>query len=82
MTTNRQTAGSKRDRPKRTTCTKCGFYSFGMRKCLRGKVNPRTRKDTISVAQLMGPTYICLYNPWIASHIDALLADQSKRLFP
>jgi len=47
-------------RPK--TCTKCDYYSFPLRRCKNGKVNPRTHKQTKEVMAIMGFSYVCCYN--------------------
>jgi len=51
---------------KKVTCTKCNHYSFTLRRCKIGKVNPRSKRDTISAAEMMGGDYICGYNQFKA----------------
>lgn len=40
-------------------CTKCPEYSFGLRRCTLGKINPKTIKAGCEAARFMGVDYIC-----------------------
>lgn len=40
-------------------CTKCSEYSYSLRRCILGKINPKTIKGGIEAAELMGISYIC-----------------------
>ena len=46
---------------KHFSCTKdCdGFYSFALKRCTLGKINPRTIKAGVQAAEFMGMNYIC-----------------------
>ena len=46
------------------TCGKCDRYSFGLSRCIDGKVNPRTLKGTKEVISIMGLSAICMYSKW------------------
>ena len=47
---------------KTKTCSKCPYYSFGLRRCKNGHVNPRSYNQTKEVMSLMGYDYVCCYN--------------------
>lgn len=51
-------------RSKYLPCTKCKKYSFPLRRCTNGKINPKVKKNAESSARLMGWDYICNLNPW------------------
>jgi hypothetical protein len=42
-------------------CTKCEYYSFPLRRCKLGKINPPTIKGGVEAARIMGLDYICAY---------------------
>jgi len=42
-------------------CTKCQWYSYSLRRCRNGKINPRTIKGGVEAASFMGLDYICNY---------------------
>lgn len=42
-----------------TKCTKCDQYSYSLRRCKLGKINPKTIKGGLDAARLMGMGYIC-----------------------
>lgn len=45
-------------------CSKCDLYSFPLRRCKRGQINPKTKKAALKAASLMGSHYICDYSKW------------------
>ena len=45
-------------------CTKCEEYSYALRRCTLGLVNPKTKKDTESTATMMGGDTVCEHNKW------------------
>ena len=53
-------------------CSKCRYYSYSLRRCKLGKINPRTKKDTISAARIMELDYICNYCKWKLKVIEQL----------
>lgn len=61
------------------TCTKCDFYSFPLRRCTLGKVNPRTFKQVKDTADIMGTGYICDYNKFKERLLKGIL-DKHKNL--
>jgi hypothetical protein len=52
-------------------CSKCEFYSTGLRRCRLGKVNPPSLKNALGVADLMGTGAICNLN----EHKEAVLKE-------
>jgi hypothetical protein len=42
-------------------CSKCPNYSFPLRRCLQGKINPLSSplKEAVKTAQWMGISYFC-----------------------
>jgi len=38
----------------------CVHWIKGLKRCKLGKANPQTWEDTLKVAELMHPTYICM----------------------
>ena len=40
-------------------CSKCGNYSFPLRRCVLGKVKPPSVKGGVDAARFMGLEYIC-----------------------
>ena len=40
-------------------CSECKDYSFALRRCIKGMINPRTIKGGLGAARLMGISYIC-----------------------
>ena len=40
-------------------CSKCSRYSYSLRRCLDGKIRPRTIKGGMEAARFMGISYIC-----------------------
>jgi len=40
-------------------CTKCDQYSYSLRRCKLGKINPKTIKAGVESARFMGISYIC-----------------------
>lgn len=53
------------------TCGKCNRYSYKVSRCLDGKVNPRSLKDTVEVITFIGLSAICLYSKWRSKAIQA-----------
>ncbi len=49
---------------KRMTCWQCRRYDQEARRCLDGKVNPRSKSDTFTVTELFGLQALCHYNPY------------------
>lgn len=45
-------------------CSKCGEYSFSLRRCRLGKINPQSKKAVFEAAEMMGGDYICRYNKY------------------
>lgn len=56
-------------------CTKCSLYSFSLRRCKRGQINPRTRKGAIEAASIMGVEYVCDYAKWKDAVVEHLGRD-------
>lgn len=44
-------------------CTKCREYSFKLRRCKLGKINPTTIKGGLEAVRFMGLSYICHLSP-------------------
>ena len=40
-------------------CTKCSDYSYSLKRCTRGMINPKTIKGGVEAARFMGLGYIC-----------------------
>jgi len=40
-------------------CSKCKEYSFLLRRCKLGKINPKSVKGGVDAAHIMGIDYIC-----------------------
>ena len=40
-------------------CTKCSRYSYPLRRCLDGMINPKSIKAGVEAARFMGISYIC-----------------------
>ena len=40
-------------------CSTCSSYSFSLKRCLHGMINPKTVKQAKDTADFMGITYIC-----------------------
>lgn len=59
---------------KRVTCKYCIDYSNALRRCLRGKVNPPTKKGTRNAIQFYGPNGVCLNNPFKQELVGYLIA--------
>ena len=49
---------------KKITCSKCQYYSFPLRRCTLGKINPPTLKGAREAAKQMGTAYICQFSKW------------------
>ena len=45
-------------------CTECELYSSGLKRCIIGKANPRTLKNTTEVAITIGLYGVCLKNDY------------------
>ena len=76
-----QTITQKKSKTKRRiTCGKCRKYSRQLGRCIDGQVNPRTRKSTIEMAEMMGPSYVCVHNPWILDHLERKLTEIIERV--
>lgn len=43
-------------------CSECPEYSHPLLRCLRGKVNPKTKTNTVEIIDIMGLDYICEHN--------------------
>lgn len=50
---------SGKGKERRMKCTKCSYYSYGLRRCKLGKVPVRGIKDGASMIQFMGVEYAC-----------------------
>ena len=51
------------------TCTKCDLYSYPLRRCIQGKINPPTLKGTKEAMSFYlmydgSPNTICIFNKW------------------
>jgi hypothetical protein len=46
------------------TCGKCLLYSYSLKRCKLGKVNPRTKKGTLEVVAFGSWTDVCIWNKW------------------
>lgn len=57
------------------SCWQCPRYDRTERKCRDGKANPKSKADTIEVAEILGLQAICHYNP----HRDLIAL---RRFFP
>lgn len=40
-------------------CSQCNCYSYPLRRCTRGKINPKTLKGAREAVQIFGLDYIC-----------------------
>lgn len=49
---------------RRMTCLKCPRYEREAQRCREGKANPRSKADTVAVAELLGLQTLCHYNPF------------------
>jgi hypothetical protein len=47
---------------KQMTCWQCPRYDRSERRCRDGKANPRSKADSVLVAELLGPRALCHYN--------------------
>ncbi|HZO91556.1 MAG TPA: hypothetical protein VFB38_24755 [Chthonomonadaceae bacterium] len=43
-------------------CWQCPRYSRAERRCLDGKANPKSKADSVAVAELLGVRALCHYN--------------------
>jgi len=59
-------------------CSKCVYYSFPLRRCRFGKINPRTIKGGVSAAQIMGISCICLLSLLYPKIVSKLLETQRE----
>ncbi len=49
---------------RRMACWQCPRYLRAERRCLDGKTNPKSKSDTVAVAELLGLRALCHYNPY------------------
>jgi hypothetical protein len=49
---------------KRMTCWRCPRYDREARRCRDGKTNPKSKADSIAVAEQLGLRALCHYNPY------------------
>lgn len=49
---------------RRMTCFRCPRYDQTGRRCLDGKANPRTKRDTRDLVAFLGVQALCHYNPY------------------
>ena len=49
---------------RRMYCLKCPRYDGEARHCREGKANPRSKADTVAVAEMLGLQTLCHYNPF------------------
>ena len=50
---------------KHLSCTKdCTSYSFPLKRCSLGKINPRIKKQVLAGVAIFGWDYICSKNLW------------------
>ena len=49
-------------------CSKCKHYSYSLKRCKLGMINPPTIKGGIEAARIFGLSYIC---PW-AKHYSKI----------
>ena len=49
---------------RRITCWQCRAYDREARRCRIGKTNPKTKQDSLTVAELLGAQALCLHNPF------------------
>jgi hypothetical protein len=49
---------------RRMACWQCPRYSRAERRCLDGKTNPKSKADSVAVAELLGVRALCHYNPY------------------
>ncbi|MCS6777735.1 MAG: hypothetical protein RMJ43_00880 [Chloroherpetonaceae bacterium] len=49
---------------RRMTCSRCPRYDRAERRCLDGKANPRTKRDTRDLVAFLGVQALCHYNPY------------------
>ncbi len=47
---------------RKITCPRCRLYDRARRRCLIGKVNPRTKIDTYETARVLGVRALCSFN--------------------
>ncbi len=45
-------------------CRRCPRYDVEAQHCRDGKANPRSKADTVSVAEMLGLQTLCHYNPF------------------
>lgn len=45
-------------------CSKCDRYSYQLRRCLGGKINPPTFKGAKDAETFMGKGYVCIHSKW------------------
>jgi len=62
--------------PKREVrkCSKCPEYSFSLKRCKQGKINPPTIKGGVQAVSFMGMSYICVW----AKHWDKIIESLRK----
>ena len=54
-------------------CSKCEHYSFPLKRCRLGQINPPTIKGGVQAAKIMGLDYICRYAKYRGKIIEKLI---------
>ncbi len=57
-------------------CTQCNQYSYKVRRCLLGHAQPKSVKQGIEIAQIMGVTYLCYKSEVTQKVVDQLLSER------
>jgi hypothetical protein len=69
-------------------CWQCPRYDRAERRCQDGKANPKSKSDSVAVAELLGVRALCHYNPYrdglalrmyFPNHPATLAASQPRR---
>ncbi len=67
---------------RRIHCKNCPRYDREEQRCREGKANPRSKADTVAVAELLGLQTLCHYNPFrdaLAQQMYFPNADTTRR---
>ena len=54
-------------------CSKCEHYSFALKRCKLGKINPPTIKGGVEAANIMGANYICRWSKYHSKIMTKLI---------
>lgn len=67
------------DRVRRIICLRCRLYDRIGRRCIIGKVNPRTKIDTYEVVQVLGARALCSFNLYRDQIVSTLASDRNGK---